>query len=567
LALASLAIAAQSGAAISGAELSSLLGQQSDSVEMKAFVAKLGTTPEVQKFNDRYYYSFKSQGISLCFDKITNALLTIFLYSEGVDNYRQFQGELPFGLSFKSTPKELEAILGVPYYNSRSAPCGSLGYYYDYKSKGLQITFDCQSQIQHFALDTPTSPSPVPTAPASTNATQTVQMGDQTQFEPKTERKFDPRPGPAKATTESEAVLISKGYVALGTLSMFDSSDLSAKAKHQAVILRKAAEVGGDLVIFLKDEVEPKFTVMVKTGKLKMFCKRYEYDYAGRRLLCKEWGSSPEEKRKTEESVYYAKGSVWRYDPKLAAEIGDRLNKAETAPRVCVPEQLKDPSKDKGEQWSWTDRGDLWSWVKAGQIHAVEACLQSGAPVNGFSTPKYEYKDRIALTVAASSAQVEIAKVLLDHGAEVNAVDKDSTFRTTPIWEALAAKAANAYDVGNGKTTHVLDVNCQAAMVRLLFEHGAIVDFRTDDKYGEMELLSDLLAKGVADINRRDINGWTGLMHAVSRCDQDEVETLLRWGAEKSIKDKEGRTARDLTAKGCKGFDKKRHNTIVELLK
>jgi hypothetical protein len=116
--------------------LSSILGKDINSAEMRAWLSNLGT-PEKFGNDDRYYYDYKSKGIRLVFTR-TRRLNIISLYSEGVDGYRQYKGNLPYGLSFQSSRKEIESILGTPNMSSE----GVSGYQTSYHSKGIDISYN-----------------------------------------------------------------------------------------------------------------------------------------------------------------------------------------------------------------------------------------------------------------------------------------------------------------------------------------------------------------------------------------------------------------------------------------
>jgi len=123
------------------AALSSMLGKSINNAQVKVWLSELGACTEalVDRFGDSYYYNFKSEGISLRFDNQDDELTTVFLYSEGADRFRQYQGDLPFGLSFQLTRKEIESILGAP---DESGGDGVIDYWTTYRSKHIGITYD-----------------------------------------------------------------------------------------------------------------------------------------------------------------------------------------------------------------------------------------------------------------------------------------------------------------------------------------------------------------------------------------------------------------------------------------
>jgi hypothetical protein len=117
------------------ASLSSKLGKDINSAEMKTWLSSLGT-PEIDRHSNSYYYSYKPAGISLEFNT-QDQLDAISFYSEA-DGYSQYQSDLPYGLSFQKTRREIENILGPPDSFS-----GGIFYIWtSYNSKGIVITYN-----------------------------------------------------------------------------------------------------------------------------------------------------------------------------------------------------------------------------------------------------------------------------------------------------------------------------------------------------------------------------------------------------------------------------------------
>jgi hypothetical protein len=134
------------------APLFSSLGKDINSPEMKTWLLSLGT-PEISSGS---FYNYKSEGISLLVDN-EHKLSAIFFYSEGADGYRQYQGDLPFGLSFQSTRKEIESVLGRP---DASGGKGVINYWTSYRSKGIGIVYntmrtnEMNARIYHISIQT-----------------------------------------------------------------------------------------------------------------------------------------------------------------------------------------------------------------------------------------------------------------------------------------------------------------------------------------------------------------------------------------------------------------------------
>jgi hypothetical protein len=135
-------------------ELISLIGQQITSQPVQNYLNKIGTEPEISRFEDVYYYIYKSEGIDFSFS-ILDTLETIHLYSESSEGHRQFQSEIPFGVTFNDTRKVIEKKLGPPDSNGGG---GVINYYSIWDKKGILITYkksdqeDMTNTIHHITL-------------------------------------------------------------------------------------------------------------------------------------------------------------------------------------------------------------------------------------------------------------------------------------------------------------------------------------------------------------------------------------------------------------------------------
>ena len=137
--------------------LASMVSKKLSDNETKNWFSNLGDPPEVSTYEDTFYYTFKNKGISILFRK-PEILRTIFLYAEGTDDFSQYQGVLPFQLTFDLNRKTIESIFGKPessgggkYYN----------FYVSYDSKGIGITYntldpdDMDAKIYHMRIKSP----------------------------------------------------------------------------------------------------------------------------------------------------------------------------------------------------------------------------------------------------------------------------------------------------------------------------------------------------------------------------------------------------------------------------
>lgn len=93
--------------------LMSMMGKDIRDDEIQAWMSRVHIVPTIKKENDFTYYQFRPKGMCLSFD-VTDKLKSVHLYSEGSDGYRQYKGELPFGLSFQLSRREVESVIGKP---------------------------------------------------------------------------------------------------------------------------------------------------------------------------------------------------------------------------------------------------------------------------------------------------------------------------------------------------------------------------------------------------------------------------------------------------------------------
>ena len=197
-------------------------------------------------------------------------------------------------------------------------------------------------------------------------------------------------------------------------------------------------------------------------------------------------------------------------------------------------ERLFDPSESYLASWAWIYDVDR-SWVR----HSIHALAEQPSPLGatalyyavlcGFSglakhlvvhaedaNARCGYHGT-ALHAAVCTGNLEIASVLLDHGANTELGDRDGRL---PL--------VRAYDCRNPEA------------MRLLLEYGANGDVR----YGSFELLShhasyrgrdeavQVLLEHSADANAKDSKKWTSLHWAATGGHAKVVQLLLDYGAD-----------------------------------
>jgi ankyrin repeat protein len=161
--------------------------------------------------------------------------------------------------------------------------------------------------------------------------------------------------------------------------------------------------------------------------------------------------------------------------------------------------------------------GEVLAWlVSIGRSDTAAMLLGLGA------APDRPWEGRTALHEAARRCDVEIARLLLSRGANVN---KRNRWGGTPLHEAACPEVAE-----------------------LLIQHGAEINARDDD--GKTPLhrlvyspaLVALLLRAGADPNARNKYGETPLHKAVWWCYVDVVAELLKYGADPNAPDARGDT-------------------------
>jgi serine/threonine-protein phosphatase 6 regulatory ankyrin repeat subunit B len=186
--------------------------------------------------------------------------------------------------------------------------------------------------------------------------------------------------------------------------------------------------------------------------------------------------------------------------------------------------------------------------IKKNDLEKVKSIL-SGPPS---ASSKYEVNQKgrtgdTPLSVAASRGNLEIVKLLVEHGAHVNA-GKETGDRT-PLLEAASQGNADVvkYLIAGGA-----DVNARGKGLTPLLAAtgwGRITSGSATDKAKTIRIL---LENG-ADVNVQDESwmktGRTPLMYAVMQGDAALVQDLLARGARLDLKNKEGETALFLAKK------------------
>ncbi|XP_076288512.1 transient receptor potential cation channel subfamily A member 1-like [Lasioglossum baleicum] len=161
-----------------------------------------------------------------------------------------------------------------------------------------------------------------------------------------------------------------------------------------------------------------------------------------------------------------------------------------------------------------------------GSLKIVQDLLKYGADVNMLNSSRFG-SDLTPLHSAVKTYQVEVAKLLINHGANVNV--KDSEGRTS-IFYAIQYR--------------------DTKFTKLLLTNGA--DIKEDPSLlctavenGSLKIVEDLLTYG-ADVNMSDSSrsgeSLTPLHSAVKKYQVEVAKLLINYGANVNVKDSQGKT-------------------------
>lgn len=168
--------------------------------------------------------------------------------------------------------------------------------------------------------------------------------------------------------------------------------------------------------------------------------------------------------------------------------------------------------------------------VSNDEVEEFKRLIANGEDVN--------FKDKenggvTALFLAVDNGNYEIAEMILNLGAKVNARDEN---KRTPLM--------------------YLDNDATVELVRLLIKHGAKVNLTDKEKntalilaaeWNKPEILQVLIDHG-ADVNAKNKEGQTALLNAAFEDDLEKVKVLILAGADVKVKNEEGESVLDLAA-------------------
>ncbi|KAI8514582.1 Unconventional myosin-XVI [Branchiostoma belcheri] len=215
------------------------------------------------------------------------------------------------------------------------------------------------------------------------------------------------------------------------------------------------------------------------------------------------------------------------------------------------------------------DEDEFLSAVERGDVQTVRRGLQAGRDVNQrFTWRLFTQYGKTALHVASENGRTGVVKLLIQHGADVGARDKNgrtalhvaSVNGQTGVVELLIQHGADvgARDEYTWTALHRASGQGQTGVVELLIQHGADVGARDQlfTQYGKTALhvasengktgVVELLIQHGADVGARDEYDMTALHMASWRGQTGVVELLIQHGADVGARDWYGKTPLDV---------------------
>jgi spore coat protein CotH/ankyrin repeat protein len=259
--------------------------------------------------------------------------------------------------------------------------------------------------------------------------------------------------------------------------------------------------------------------------------------------------------RRTELSAETADGMpIWSKPPSKPPLIPAGFGRGRFGQRDDDDKDEDKDDEDKDdEDEDEENREDIWSAAREGDLAAVKKHLESGVKVDakdGFGAT--------ALNWAGGLGQIEVVRLLIEKGADVNALNGEGL---TPLDDTERELTEEAVDFIAQLVDLEIDLDevnaAKPKIAELLRKHGGkssadigkkSADLWAAAREGDVEDIKKHLAAGV-DVNAKGLLGSTALAWAAGLGRIEAVKFLIEKGADVNAKDREGLTPLDGTAR------------------
>ncbi len=212
--------------------------------------------------------------------------------------------------------------------------------------------------------------------------------------------------------------------------------------------------------------------------------------------------------------------------------------------------------------------------AEAGRLDIARWLIARGADIESKNT----YGQTPFMAVARNTGDVEMGRLLVQHGANINAGDTNAYlplnwsafFNYKDFIEFLLSQGAD-FDTSGGKDTQMLLFAARAGSLRLfqrvaeeckdIFANGS---FNTEVMRGavaggSLAIVNLLLAKNIPLRDETNINGWTPLHLAAKNGHPAMVEFLVKNGADLNRRTLGGKCAENIAAEA-------KRNEVLQLI-
>jgi len=218
-------------------------------------------------------------------------------------------------------------------------------------------------------------------------------------------------------------------------------------------------------------------------------------------------------------------------------------------------EKLAFASPDLNVRDKNTNMTALEQAVENANLEIVRVLLRAGADVNATNetggTPLMFLRD---------NATVDLVRELLSAGVKVNARDESggtalmnaaSQNKYEVVKELIEAGAKFDLHDTEGRTALMFAAtNEDSRIAKLLIDAGADINETDHDGKAALSMAAEqgdpetvkILISFNANVNARDNNGWSALMYVAGTNDLESARALLNAGADLSVRDKDGKT-------------------------